>query len=285
MKSLVWFAGAVASTIIVAGCEKTPEGQTVAVVNGEEIALSELNAEVAAANLPPNVDKKAVMPDVVQRLVDRRLMAQVAEEQGIARTPQFLMEERRMREQLLLRMLTERQAQGIKAPDQKAIDAFIAENPNMFGNRVRYSVDQIQFDQPADPTILQGLEDDRTLAEVEQSLTALNIPFTRNRAAMDSASVPADLLRQIQALPPGEPFILPVGGRVVASVITGRQPVTAGGDQNRQIAAELIQRRQLSQALEKQLEAERKSAKVEYQSGYAPKQSKAGKGAAKGKEG
>ena len=40
-------------------------------VNGEEISLPELNTELAAANIPATADKKAVMPQLLQRMVDR----------------------------------------------------------------------------------------------------------------------------------------------------------------------------------------------------------------------
>ena len=56
-------------------------------------------------------------------------MAQGAEEQGLDRTPQFLSQERRLREELLIRLLGEKQAEAIKAPNPQAIDKFIAENP------------------------------------------------------------------------------------------------------------------------------------------------------------
>ena len=217
-------------------------------------------------------------------MVDRRLMAQAAEEQGLDRTPQFLSQERRLREELLIRLLGEKQAEAIKAPNQQAIDRFIAENPAMFQNRIRYSLDQLVFDRPADMTLLRSLEEDHSLAALERRLTSLGIAYTRNKAALDTATVPPPMLRQIQALPPGEPFIIPFQDRIVASVITGQEAIGTSVEQNRQAAAQLMRRRQLGETLQKKLEAERKEAKIEYQAGYAPKQTKAGQPAGEAKK-
>ncbi len=284
MKLLGRLAVVAVAASIVAACDKKPEGQAVAVVNGEEISLPELNAELTAANVPATADKKAVTGQLLQRMVDRRLMAQAAEEQGLDRTPQFISQERRLREELLIRLLGERQAAAIKAPSQQAVDKFIAENPAMFQQRVRYSLDQLVFDRPADMTLLRSLEQDHSLAALEQRLTSLGIAFTRNKAGLDTATVPPQTLKQIQALPPGEPFIIPFQDRIVASVITGQEAVGTSAEQNRQAAAELMRRRQLSETLQKQLEAERKEAKIEYQPGYAPKQTKTGQPAGEAKK-
>lgn len=270
------FAGIGLAVLLVAGCDKAPEGQTVAVVNGEEISLSELNAELASVNVPATADKKEVMPQLLQRVLERRLMAQEAEEQGVGRTPQFLAQERRLREELLIRQLGEKQGQAIKAPDAQAVAKFIADNPGMFQKRTRYSLDQLAFDPPADPTLLNALRDDRSLGEIEQTLTSLGIRYTRNKGLLDTATLPPQVVQQIQSVPPGEPFVVPVRGQFIASVITGQEPVGTDEAQNRQAATEMLKRQQLQTTLEKQLEQARKEAKIEYQAGYAPKQAKGG---------
>ncbi len=47
------------------GCNKEATGQSVAVVNGEEVSESELNEELAAANIPETADKKLIMPQLL----------------------------------------------------------------------------------------------------------------------------------------------------------------------------------------------------------------------------
>jgi EpsD family peptidyl-prolyl cis-trans isomerase len=259
-----------ASSALLTGCGEKATGQTVAVVNGEEISASELNAELAAANLPQGADKKQVLPQLLQTMIDRRLLAQRAAEQGVDKTPEYVSRQRRMNEELLINMSSRRQADSAKLPTQREIDAFIAANPGMFQQREILSLDQLQFDVPRDQAALRRLSNDHSLDALAASLTALGIPFSRTGAKMDTATVPTPVLKQIEALPPGEPFIVPIAGRMYASVITGRERANVSAEEGRKLAVEAIRRQNLGSSLQKQLKEMRAQAKIEYQPGYEP---------------
>lgn len=266
--------------LLLSACGKEATGQSVAVVNDEEVSASELNAELAAANVPASADKKQVMPQLLQRVIERKLLAQAAMDQGIERTPEYIARQRRMNEELLIGLLTQRQAAAAKLPTQAEIDKFIASNPGMFGQRNILSLNQIEFDAPRDMTILKELEKDKTLDQTAATLTRLGISFTRKEGRLDTAIVPPEVMSQIDNLPAGEAFIVPAGGKVVVSVIKGRQPAALSPEQNRQLAAEAIRRQNVSDYLRKRLEEKKSAAKIEYQPGYAPK-AEAGTGKAK----
>ena len=76
------YVSLVAALLVTSGCGKKATGQVVAVVNGDEITLDELNAELNNVNLPPSADKKLAMRQLLQQVIDRRLLAQTAKEQG-----------------------------------------------------------------------------------------------------------------------------------------------------------------------------------------------------------
>lgn len=264
--------GAVAFGIVLllSACGAKPEGQTVAVVNGEEISLGELNAELASANVPATADKKTVMPQLLQRVVDRRLMAQRASEQGIDQTPEFITQQRRQNEDLLIRMASKRLTDTSKLPNQSAVDAFIASNPDMFANRMVLRLDQLQFIAPTGAEQLKTLKEDHSIAELASSLAGMGIAFVRTDTKLDTATVPPAVLKQIFALPPGEPFIVPIAGRMYASVITGRERPTTTPEENRRIAVEAMRQKSLNETLDRELKQLRTAAKIEYQQGYAP---------------
>ena len=108
-------------SLTIAGCQKKAEGQVVAVVNGEEITLTELNAEISELNVPESADKELVRSRVLQRMVDRRLLVQAAKEAGLDRDPEYLTQERRMREQLLVNMYGRKTMDTVKVPDAASI--------------------------------------------------------------------------------------------------------------------------------------------------------------------
>ena len=260
----------VALSVAIAGCSKKPTDQVVAVVNGEEISLPELNAELGTAQLPSGVDKKQVQQQLLQRLVDRRLLAQAAKEQGLDRDPQFIVDQRRMNESMLVERLAKRTNDTIPVPTAGEIDKFIAGNPSLFAGRQLYSVDQIAFATPADPTRLKALEPAKTMAEVMTVLQQLNIPFQRANRVVDSATVPPEQMQRITSLPKGEPFVVPSNGQVTVNVIVGAKAEPLPETQSRAMAVRALRSQALSKLGEQRLKDARSKGKIEYQAGFAP---------------
>jgi peptidyl-prolyl cis-trans isomerase C len=213
----------IAISWMLTACEKKPTGQVVAVVNGEEITLQELNSELTELKVPENADKKEARRAVLQQIVGRRLLAQQAKEEGVDRDPNYVSAERRMKEQLLVSMYAKKAMDTVKVPDTAAINKFMAENPTQFGQRTLYKLDQIQFDMPADPRSLKALESAHTMDEVAETLTKMGIRFVRGTGSFDSGKIPERMLKQILGLKPGEPFVVPASepGKGLVNVITG----------------------------------------------------------------
>jgi len=258
-------------SLTLAACQKKAEGQVVAIVNGEEITLTELNAEIAELNVPPSADKELVRSRVLQRMVDRRLLTQAAKEAGLDRDPAYLTQERRMREQLLVNLYGRKAMDTVKVPDTAAIDRYIAERPSAFAARKLYRLDQLQIDPPAQPERLRELESAHTMADVAARLTAMGIPFERGTGTLDTATVSPQVLERIQALPAGEPFIVPANGKLVVNVITGSEDVPVPTEQARQIAAQAMRNEELNKIGETRLNEAKAKAKIEYQQGFEPK--------------
>jgi peptidyl-prolyl cis-trans isomerase C len=253
-------------------CDRQATGQSVAVVNGEEISRGELNAELQRANLGEGPEAEQVRPQLLQRVIDRRLLAQKAVAEGIDRTPEFVIRERELREQLLIDLLSQRLVSSMPAPTPQQLAAFISENPGMFAQRGVLLMDQIQFARPADPTILNELRGDHTLPAVSTTLTRLGVPHQAGTSRVDTADLPANFVRQISSLPAGEPFIVPAPGGFVVSVIRQRQPVQVSAEESRRIATEAWRRRQLQQQIEQIRTQLRQQASIEYQPGFEPRE-------------
>lgn len=253
-----------------AACNKKPTDQIVAVVNGEEISMQELNAELGNVKLPEGVDKKMVQAQLLQRVVDRRLLAQAAKDQGIDKDPGFIVEQRRVNEALLVDKLAKRESDKIPVPPAAEVDKFIADNPTMFAGRQIYMVDQIAFPMPADPKSLKALEPAKTMEAVGTILKGMNTPFRRTMTKVDSGNVPPDQMKRILALPKGEPFIIPQGGAVTVNNIVAAEAAPLPVDQARPAAVRILRTQKLSAQGKSQLDEAKKKAKIEYQPGFEP---------------
>lgn len=271
MKSITATA-LIAISWMMTGCEKTPTGQVVAVVNGEEITLQELNSELAELNVPENADKKEARRAVLQQIVSRRLLAQQAKQDGVDRDPNYVSAERRMKEQLLVSMYAKKAMDTVSVPDTAAINKFMAQNPTLFKQRTLYKLDQIQFDMPANPASLKALESAHTMEEVATTLANMGIKFTRGSGSFDSGRIPQQMLKQILALKPGEPFVVPAGepGKGLVNVITGSSPISMPDEQARAMAAQAYRNQALAKLGEQRLKEAKAKAKIEYQPGYEP---------------
>lgn len=257
-------------SLMAAGCDRKPTGQTVAVVNGEEVSAGELNAELQLANVPQGADQKVARQQLLQNLIDRRLLSQDARKNGVDKSPEFISRQRRLTEELLISMNAERQSGSQKLPDQAAVDAFIAANPTAFGQRQILALQQIVIDPPSDPKRLAPLADAHSLDAVVAALTKLNVPFTRTSGRLDTGNVPPEALKRIFALPPTEPFVLPANGKLYANVIVGREPVAMSQDDMRKAALAALRQQTTQKGLAAEVKQLRSAAKIEYQPGYAP---------------
>ncbi|ATE66988.1 SurA N-terminal domain-containing protein [Rhizorhabdus dicambivorans] len=262
-----------AAAMLVTGCHKEPKGQILAIVNGEEISLQELNAELQGARVPDSVDRAVLRRQVLQRLIDRKLIVQKAREQGLDKTPEFITQQRRMEENLLVTLLGQKIASQVPMPDDRDITQYIADNPTQFSGRERLLLDQIQFGAPKDVKQLLTLRDAHNLEDLAAGVKRLGLPMSRGKGVIDTGRLDPQLIDMINKLPPGEPFVLPSNGQYVASVIVGRDATPTPTPVAKAAAAELVRRKELVAESKAQVARARSTAEIQYQPGYEPDKS------------
>ena len=264
-----WLLAAIGAAALVAGCHSKPTGQVVATVDGDEITLTELNAELATMQIPANADKKQVQNAALERIIERKLLAGAARQDGIDQNPEFIVRRQQAEDALLVQMLAKKISGGVKAPAPGAVEKFMTDNANMFGGRVVYTVDQIQFDAPKRTEYLKQLGAAHSMTDVVAALDSNGIKYQRGNAQMDSAMVPPQMMAQILKVPAGEPFVVPMNGKVAVSVITDSKPAPMTGDQVRPYAVNAVKNAELGKLLQARLAGEKGKAKIQYQPGFS----------------
>lgn len=260
-----------------------PTGQVVARLDGTDITLLEVNAELAGAQIPPNMSRREAEIAALQQIINRRALIQVAKERKLDQSPQFKLQERRASEQLLAQALAADIASKVPQPTREDVDKFIAENPDLFAERKIWEVDQIRFMRPPEIEKLP-LASVKTMDGVEQVLREAGIEFQRGPNRLDALGANPEFVRAIAkvlAEKPGELFMFPQpiqGGQImlvnqVRNTIV--QPFT--GERARTAATELLRNLRVQEALRKEVEAQVKAtrARVTYQEGFAPKEAPA----------
>ena len=260
---------AVVALASLGGCDRQPEGQVLAVVNGDEITTEEVNGE-----LPGSVDQgdagQPIRNAALQRVVDRLVLADVAREQGIDSSPEYVLREKKLRETLLVQMLNEKIAREIKDPSSQDIDRMIADNPQAFADRTVFALDQLVFQMPKRPGILESLKPTKSMDEVVAVLNRSGIRFQRGNTTVDSATLTPAMFAQFRKIGSSEPMIIPVGQSVSVAKIVASRPVPVTGDSARPLAGTGYKREATQKRLRGLLETARQDAKITYQSGYGP---------------
>lgn len=260
----------IALALALPGCGKKATGQVAALVNGDEITLQEVNAELGSARIPDGAEKAKARSALIQRLIDKRLVEQEAKAAGLDRDPDYLIRQRQLNQALLIELYAKRAQDTLRVPDQAEITKFITEHPTSFAGRTIYTVDQLRFPPPTDAATLNGLRDLHSMNAVSTYLAGKGIKAERGTGKIDSAQVPAPLLKQVMAVAPGEPFIVPTPQGVVASVIVGREAAPLSAVQAQPLAVRMIRAQALDDVLQQRLKDARAKAKISYQPGFGP---------------
>lgn len=264
----IWMMGALA-TLSACGGKDTPSGQVVATVNGEEITRAEVNASLPE-NTPSNSKAATnIRNTVLEQLVAQRVVAQEAKRNKLDKSQQYLLATRRAEVQILAQLMTSRVLQAIRTPDDAAVDQYIAANPTRFADRVIFSADQIRA--PGNAIDPASLKDVHTLDGVLARFEAAGVQVARGSISTNSAGLSPQATRALLTMPAGEPFLTTENGLLLASVITSTRKAPLVGDSARKAALVLMRQEAGATALKRQYEALRKTAKVNYQNGFAPR--------------
>jgi len=256
--------------ITLAGCEKKPGGQVIAVVNNEEITQQELRTEAEASNLPAAQGSPAATAALLQRVIDRNILADYARDQGMDREPDYLARRRQLEQTLLANLAMRKLAGPQSNPTPAQVKNFIESQPTLFAQRQRLTLDQIRFPTPTDSTKIDSLTKLGTIDAIAQNLTANGVQFTRGTPVLDTGTLDPAIAKQIVVLPNGELFDLSADGTTTFSSVTARASAATPADSWTAPATEAVRRNVLDKTLQTALEKLRRSAKIRYDAPFQP---------------
>lgn len=256
---------------VLAGCDKKPGGQVVAVVNNEEVTRQELKIEAQQAQIPEGTDPKEAIPTLIGRVVDRNLLAEYARAEGLDRAPEYVARRRQLEKNLLATLALQKLAAAQPEPSAEDVQKFIASNPTAFAERKVLTLDQIRFGTPADVNALKAITSLPSIDAIAAKLTADGIRFERSDKAMDTASIDTNIAKQIVALQNGEIFDISTGGVTFVNNIKERRAAVAPAAEWQPAAADALKRQNLNKLLEAEMKRIRDRATIVYDPAFKPK--------------
>ena len=244
---------------------KRPTGQVVALVNGQEVTTHDLDAEARALGVQ---DSGPAGPALLQRVVARVLLAQNAHTQGLDKDPSFPSDRLRMEQTMLAQRALQKTAKPNTNITQADIDQFVASHPLVFRDRQKMKLDQIRF-QTTDPQ--SKLSAFQTLPALLQYLQTGGVQVQQGSQNVDTGALAPEVATKLLAAPTGKLLLDRRGDTVIGAVIAAREPVVLSAADQTALANQLLRQQRISQAVNDVVDRLRKSGKIVYQPGFAPK--------------
>lgn len=281
MRSHVLISAAFAA-LALAGCgksDKPPEGQVVATVDGTEITVHDLRAEIQQIpNAGGDAPRKLVESVALANIIDRKMLAAEAGKRNLDKTPDYLLARARAEEALLVQALQTDIQKQIKPISREIAQKYVAEHPQMFGNRKIFKLDQIQFLRPANLDELP-LGDANSMAEVEKVLQDANIDYRRAPQQVDTLVANPQLTSEVIRLSGStEPFLyvdqtpgapVPI---IAISTVSASKTEPFIGERAISFAQSLLAGEEIKKALDSQFKGWKTAYKdkIVYAKGYGP---------------
>ena len=225
--------------------EDVPTGQVIGKVGADDITIQELQNEFRVLNIPADKQKDdAIVRNVLSELATRKYVAQQAVAAKLDRQPTTLLEILRSREQVLASAYVQRELSGKAASISKTeIDGFVQSHPNVFASREEISIVQVSFQGGSKmQEIVAATKDFKSLEQVEAKLDEMGVRHTRNPGALDSATLPENVLAAVKAHKTDDIFLLRNGDNALFFKVTGEKPRAVSGAD-----ADALARRALTQ--------------------------------------
>ncbi|MET0270499.1 MAG: hypothetical protein ABW173_08730 [Sphingomonas sp.] len=235
--------------LMMAACGKLtggaePTGQVAATVNGYEITVRELDAEMAGVPKPADRKAQQALRDAALRsIVNRRLLVDAAKAQKVDATPQFAIEKAKAEDLALITAYQRQLASEVPAPAKDEVQGFVNRYPNSFSDRKVFVVDQIVTANVPD-AVLRTMQPLKTLPEIAALLSRSGVSFQRTTASIDGAATDPELVQRIASLPSGEVFVMRNGeGALINQVREVRADPLSPAAATEAALAQLRQRR------------------------------------------
>ena len=214
-RQIAAIACALLAAATLSACGKKQEtqavvGQVIAHVGPDDVTQQELDNEFRLANVPPDKRSDAIVKAILTRVIERKYLVQQALAAKLDREPTVHLDLLRSREQILAGAYVQRDlSTKMTAISKNEVDSYIQAHPKQFDQREVFQIEQVSFVPPKDlEALAAATKDFKSLDQVEAKLNELNIKFSRGTATLDSATMPPEMLKALEAKKPDDVFFI-----------------------------------------------------------------------------
>ena len=269
-------AAVVALGLAVAACGKSgqskKEEQVAVKVNGAEVTVNQVNFAMSRMGAVVNeAHAKQTQKQVLNSLVEQKLLVQKAAEQKLDRDPQVLLAIEAAKSQILAQAYIERTLSGVAKPTPAEVKDYYAKHPELFEQRriFRFQEMVVAVNPDNAEAVKAQFAAARNLEEMAAWLKSQNIQFTGGASVKAAEQLPLELLPKLNEMKDGQTMAIPTPSnlQIIQLVASQAQPV------NEAQATPAIERFLMNQKRNELAKAElkklRDTAKIEYVGTFA----------------
>lgn len=213
-----------------------PSGQVVATVDGQEVTIAELKAEMGQESAD-----QAAQSQALERIIARKLLAAEARKQELDSTPLAAIVKTQAEETALAQLLARKITDGVPKVSDDEISEFLRSFPTSVTDRRLLSVEQLLVPNMPQP-VMEEIKQVKTMQAAEAILNARKIGFSRTVSNMDTMTLDPGFAQQMVSTEGTDIYILPNGSSAEIGRIASSRPNPLSGDQARQAARAILTR-------------------------------------------
>lgn len=192
------------------GNKEKKAGQSVVVVNGEEITQHQINDELQ--RVPP-AQHAAASKQLMEQLIDRQVLLDAAVKDKLDRSATVMQAVERAKVTIIAQSYMQKKLSALPKPTKSEIEEYYTKNPVFFGERKVFDMKQLQMAaKDVTDDVKKMLDTAKNLDEVAAFLTEKKVVFGRGQVSRSSSDLPPQMTEKLVSMPREQLFMVNEGG-------------------------------------------------------------------------
>jgi EpsD family peptidyl-prolyl cis-trans isomerase len=249
---MVQFFKIIVIALITSGCgqKDSPESQTLAIVNGDQITLHQLQAELKKAAL--SSDDSEATKKLLASLVDRQLLVQEALKFNLDRSPEIVEAVESSKAQIYAQAYMSKKLTKLQDVSDDEVSSFISHHPEMFEHRRLFkTVDIIFANSNLDIKTMETKT--TTLEALESELNAKSIMYDKSSGQFLTDRLPLSVLPKISHLEKGDLLFAHNNNSVIVKSIEAITEIPVTKEAARSLARRILSQQAKQEFVQKEI--------------------------------
>jgi EpsD family peptidyl-prolyl cis-trans isomerase len=259
-------------SVFLLGCDSKPrnDGQVAAEVNGSEITVHEVNRQLINVSNAGDADLPAIKREIIDDLIDRKLLAQGAASAKLDRDPDVMRAISEARETILGEAFIARRLAARPAPTAGEIQSFLSAHPELFQQRRIYTLRQFTIAaENLDKHLAERFGTARSANDIEQILKAGNIAYQEQVINKAAEQLPMELAARLMSTARGDVVTFSMEDEAQVTLVEDFRSEPIEGPEAEENVQRYLINTDRQRSMEAAIEEFRKTAKINYLGEYA----------------